>query len=486
MSFHGGFTGCVAAVVLFAKSRGIPVLSLGDVTCAVGPIGLFLGRLANFINGELWGRPADVPWAMVFPTGGPLPRHPSQLYEATLEGIVLFAVLALLIRGGALKRPGFIIGAFAIGYALRALVLRVVPRAGRAARLPVGRAHDGHAAVGPAVSRSASCCIVIALKRPPRTALHDMTPLEAEIRRIIAIDGPIPVDRYMELCLGHPRHGYYVTRDPFGARGDFITAPEVSQMFGELIGAWAAAVWQQMGSPERVQLIELGPGRGTLMADALRAAQALPQFHAALSVASGRDQPGIARSAGKDARECAMSDRVASRHRGDARTGRQSRSPTSSSMRCRSASSSRTATAGTIAHGRARGRQAGVRRGARSPCSATAPQPMRARAPARSWSGASRPAGLAAVAPHRAAWRRRAGHRLRPCRERVRRHVAGGARRTNLPIRLRRRAKPISPRMSTSPHSPAAAQRQGATRARTRRARRIPAPPRHRTRAPPN
>jgi len=118
MSFHGGFTGCIAAVVLFAKSRGIPVLSLGDVTCAVGPIGLLLGRLANFINGELWGRPSDVPWAMVFPTGGPLPRHPSQLYEATLEGLVLLVVLAFLIRRGALKRPGLIIGAFAIGYAI--------------------------------------------------------------------------------------------------------------------------------------------------------------------------------------------------------------------------------------------------------------------------------------------------------------------------------------------------------------------------------
>jgi phosphatidylglycerol:prolipoprotein diacylglycerol transferase len=118
MSFHGGFTGCIAAVVLFAKSRGIPVLSLGDVTCAVGPIGLFLGRLANFINGELWGRPADVPWAMVFPSGGPLPRHPSQLYEAALEGVLLFVVLGLLVRGAALKRPGLVIGAFAIGYAL--------------------------------------------------------------------------------------------------------------------------------------------------------------------------------------------------------------------------------------------------------------------------------------------------------------------------------------------------------------------------------
>src|SRR5437588_8592377 len=118
MSFHGGFTGCIAAVVLFAKSRGIPVLSLGDVTCAVGPIGLFLGRLANFINGELWGRPADLPWAMVFPSGGALARHPSQRYGAALEGLLLSALLGLLVRAGALKRPGLIIGSFAVGYAV--------------------------------------------------------------------------------------------------------------------------------------------------------------------------------------------------------------------------------------------------------------------------------------------------------------------------------------------------------------------------------
>jgi phosphatidylglycerol:prolipoprotein diacylglycerol transferase len=120
MSFHGGFMGCVFAVFLFCWKRGLSVLSLGDITCAVGPIGLLLGRLANFINSELWGRPADasVPWAMVFPNGGPQPRHPSQLYEAGLEGIVLFLILALMIRAGALKRPGLILGAFIFFYAL--------------------------------------------------------------------------------------------------------------------------------------------------------------------------------------------------------------------------------------------------------------------------------------------------------------------------------------------------------------------------------
>ena len=118
MSFHGGFLGCVVAVVLFARSRGIPMLTLGDVTCAVAPVGLFLGRIANFVNGELWGRPSDVPWAMVFPSGGPLPRHPSQLYEAALEGLVLFGLLALAIRLGALKRPGLCVGIFALGYGI--------------------------------------------------------------------------------------------------------------------------------------------------------------------------------------------------------------------------------------------------------------------------------------------------------------------------------------------------------------------------------
>jgi phosphatidylglycerol---prolipoprotein diacylglyceryl transferase len=116
MSFHGGFVGCVIAVIAFARWRGIPILSLGDIVCGVAPIGLFLGRIANFVNAELWGRTTDVPWAFVFPGAGPLPRHPSQLYEATLEGIVLFAVLAVMMRMGALKRPGTILGAFCLGY----------------------------------------------------------------------------------------------------------------------------------------------------------------------------------------------------------------------------------------------------------------------------------------------------------------------------------------------------------------------------------
>jgi phosphatidylglycerol---prolipoprotein diacylglyceryl transferase len=122
MSFHGGFLGCTIAIVWFALRRKIPIFSLGDVVTAVTPIGLFLGRIANFINGELWGRPTDVPWAMIFPTGGPVPRHPSQLYEATLEGIVLFVVLYVLVRLGALKRPGMVTGSFALGYGIARVI----------------------------------------------------------------------------------------------------------------------------------------------------------------------------------------------------------------------------------------------------------------------------------------------------------------------------------------------------------------------------
>ena len=120
-----------------------------------------------------------------------------------------------------------------------------------------------------------------------------MTPLEAEIRRIVAADGPMPVARYMALCLNHPAYGYYATRDPLGAGGDFVTAPEISQMFGELVGLWTAAVWQLMGSPARILLVELGPGRGTLMADALRATRSVAGFHHAVSLHLVETSPAL-------------------------------------------------------------------------------------------------------------------------------------------------------------------------------------------------
>ncbi len=105
-----------------------------------------------------------------------------------------------------------------------------------------------------------------------------MTPLEVLLRQHIAADGPMPLQRYMALCLGHPQHGYYMTRDPLGVRGDFTTAPEISQVFGELIGIWVAQVWIDAGSPSPFSLVELGPGRGTLMRDMLRATRKVKGF----------------------------------------------------------------------------------------------------------------------------------------------------------------------------------------------------------------
>lgn len=102
------------------------------------------------------------------------------------------------------------------------------------------------------------------------------TALACHIATLIAETGPIPLSHYMALALGHPEHGYYMTRDPLGTRGDFITAPEVSQMFGELIGLWLADSWIAQGAPKSFALAELGPGRGTLMSDALRAMRAVP------------------------------------------------------------------------------------------------------------------------------------------------------------------------------------------------------------------
>ena len=104
------------------------------------------------------------------------------------------------------------------------------------------------------------------------------TPLALKLKQRIRRDGPITVAEYMRACLTDPEHGYYVRQQAIGANGDFVTAPEISQVFGELIGLWSVVVWQQMGSPFRFNLVELGPGRGTMMADALRAARIVPGF----------------------------------------------------------------------------------------------------------------------------------------------------------------------------------------------------------------
>jgi phosphatidylglycerol:prolipoprotein diacylglycerol transferase len=119
MAFHGGLVGMIVALVVFCRIRRLPLLAFADLVACVTPIGLLFGRLANFVNGELYGRVTDLPWAMVFPLGGPHPRHPSQLYEAGLEGVVLLALLLLLWRRQAVRiRHGLLSGTFLVGYGL--------------------------------------------------------------------------------------------------------------------------------------------------------------------------------------------------------------------------------------------------------------------------------------------------------------------------------------------------------------------------------
>ncbi|SIS84662.1 prolipoprotein diacylglyceryl transferase [Phaeovulum vinaykumarii] len=142
MSFHGGFAGVILAGLWFARRDRVPALSLADAMAAVAPVGLFFGRLANFINAELWGRPTDLPWGVIFPgaaaqacpgpaglVDGLCARHPSQLYEAGLEGLALGVVLWVLIARGALRAPGRVLGVFLIGYGAARFVVEFVRQA---------------------------------------------------------------------------------------------------------------------------------------------------------------------------------------------------------------------------------------------------------------------------------------------------------------------------------------------------------------------
>ncbi|MGP9805750.1 prolipoprotein diacylglyceryl transferase [Paracoccus sp. NSM] len=134
MSFHGGFAGVIVASWLWARRNGVAILPLADAMAVVAPIGIFFGRLANFINAELWGRPTDLPWGVIFPGPaaqdcpgiiGPCARHPSQLYEAGLEGLLLGLILLLLVRAGGLRRPGLVFGVFLAGYGLARMFVEI-------------------------------------------------------------------------------------------------------------------------------------------------------------------------------------------------------------------------------------------------------------------------------------------------------------------------------------------------------------------------
>jgi hypothetical protein len=229
MSFHGGFLGVCAAIALFARQQKIDILKLGDLVAPVAPIGLFFGRCANFINGELWGRqsptirsawcsattPSEPPTAAC-PAGDP--RHPSQLYEAALEGVLLFLILNFAVyRLKWLQRRGALVATFLICYGLfRAVAGERAQSRPRHAQLPAGPDH-GDDPVDRRCSWSALAAVARCAKFPlSRTSRKTMSLLD-RLRAQIAQDGPISVAEYFTRCLHDPRDGYYATRP--SARG---------------------------------------------------------------------------------------------------------------------------------------------------------------------------------------------------------------------------------------------------------------------------
>ena len=280
MSFHGGVIGTSLGIFYFARKEKLSWLRIHDYVACCAPFGLFFGRLANFVNQELWGAPTHVSWAVRFvemtpygPILGP-PRHPSQIYEAVLEGIVLFCDPRLDVLEDATpasnQASSSARSSFSTAFPLRH---RIHPRA-RPAADPL---HPGYRpSHGPVVVASDDLPRPVAdadrekaasARRGHRRARQRIvTPLERALRDRIRDEGPIGVEAFMEACNSY----YYATRDPLGARGDFTTAPEISQMFGEMVGACLADCWRRAGSQEDAIYAELGPGRGTLASDALR------------------------------------------------------------------------------------------------------------------------------------------------------------------------------------------------------------------------
>lgn len=178
MAFHGGFMGVILAIILFARKRGISILAVLDAAAVATPIGLFFGRIANFINGELFGRTTDVAWGIVFPNGGPEPRHPSQLYEAALEGLILFVVLFVLSRKACVRhRPGILGGTFVAGYGISRIIVEFFRQPDAQLGYLAGGITMGQILSIPMVLVGAACIVYALKSKPIETRIH---PKEAE------------------------------------------------------------------------------------------------------------------------------------------------------------------------------------------------------------------------------------------------------------------------------------------------------------------
>ena len=269
MSFHGALLGIVLGTYLFSKKNNLKTFFVLDIISCVSPIGIFLGRIANFINGELVGKVTTVPWSVIFPSLDLLPRHPAQLYEAFLEGVILFIILNYVIHKKRYQ-AGLCSSLFLIFYG----ALRVVAEFFREPDAQVGYLFN---------IMSMGTALSILMIFFGFLIFNSIKKMKSDIKFFKNFNS-LPIDKFFHNVLYDPKNGYYNTQQPFGDKGDYITAPKISNLFSEMIAIWIISVWENFGKPKRLNIVELGPGDGTLMKDLLNVFRKFPSFNLAKQI----------------------------------------------------------------------------------------------------------------------------------------------------------------------------------------------------------
>ena len=257
MSFHGGLIGIILISIWFAKKDGVSAFRYLDVVAIVAPIGIFFGRIANFINSELYGLETSLPWGVKFLKVDELLRHPTQIYEAIFEGVILFLILIYFRKKGLMKTPGLISGLFLIFYSIFRFTIEYF-------RVPDEQL--GYLFLNLTMGQIISFIFfliggyLIFIKNEEKKNLN------------------LSLDQFINFCLYNKKSGYYMKKNPFGKKGDFITAPNISRLFSEMIAIWIISFWQSLGSPKRFNLIELGAGNGEMMKVLIESFKNFPLF----------------------------------------------------------------------------------------------------------------------------------------------------------------------------------------------------------------
>ena len=252
--------------MVFSKKKYFNLFLL-DIIAFVSPIGIFFGRIANFINGELVGKTTDVFWGVIFPYIDNNARHPSQLYEAFLEGVVLFIIMNLV-----LFRKNYKTGTCSYIFLIFYGIFRIFSEFYREPDLQVGYLFN-------LISMGTMLSILMVLAGSI-IFLKKMISNKNFFNNFKVL----PVDKFIENVLYDKKFGYYSSNIPFGKSGDFITAPGISNLFSEIIGIWFVATWNTLGKPKKFNIVELGPGDGSLTKVLLKTFKKFPDFNRATSI----------------------------------------------------------------------------------------------------------------------------------------------------------------------------------------------------------